>query len=273
MERQTITSRQNPLVKFVCGLVDKKKRTKEGLFRFDGVKLFDEAARSGLEFKHIICREPLNSYVQGLIASALENGYISDDSIIYVSDSVFEKLSEEHSPEGIICVAYQPKTLHADCCTELPAKNEKIIIFESMRDPGNLGTVIRSAYALGIDRIILTDDCADIYNSKAVRAAMGAIFRMPTLTVKVNELPQYIEALKGSGRRVFATALAESSVSIAELELVSGDCFVIGNEGHGLTRECIDACDASVIIPMRENAESLNAASAASICIWETVKA
>ena len=272
MERQTITSRQNPLVKFVCGLAEKKKRAESGLFRFDGVKLLREAVSSEIKLKYIICREPMSDTVRELSELAIKNALVEAQNVVLVDDGVFQKLSEERAPEGVICVSYKLDELHI-AREELPADGERIIVAESLRDTGNLGTVIRSAYALGIDRIVLTDDCADLYNPKTVRAAMGAIFRMPTITVGAVELPSYIRKFRESGRRVYATALSENSLNIVELELNRGDCFVIGNEGHGLTSECISACDASVIIPMRESAESLNAAAAASICIWETVKA
>ena len=101
---------------------------------------------------------------------------------------------------------------------------------------------------------------------------MGAVFKMRTQSVSVKELPNFIGELVCDGRRVYAAALADNSKSIGEIRLRSGDCFVIGNEGHGLTDGVIGACSDSVIIPMREDAESLNAAAAASICIWETVR-
>lgn len=273
MERQTLSSRQNPLVKFVCGLADKKKRTESGLFRFDGIKLLGEAVDARLEIKYIIYREAPLSVTSELINKALGEGLVNECDIVPVTVSVFEKISEERSPEGVITVAKMPTKLHASVGPNVLSKEERILIAESLRDPGNLGTVIRSAYALGIDRLILTDDCADIYNPRTLRAAMGAAFKLPTLTVAVGELPAYIGSLRENGRKVLATALSEGARDISDVKLCRGDCFVIGNEGHGLSDECVSACTASVIIPMREGAESLNAAAAAAICIWETVKA
>lgn len=273
MERETVSSRQNPLVKFVCGLTDKKRRTESGLFRFDGVKLLDEAVGARLKIKYVIYREDTSKEAAALIERALREGLVGDDGAVCVTQSVFEKISEERSPEGVITVAEMPVELHSRGGEYLPPTEERILVAESLRDPGNLGTVIRSAYALGIDRLILTDDCADIYNPRTLRAAMGAVFKLPTVTVACTELPEYIGRLRDSGRRVLATALCDGSESISNVKLNRGDCFVIGNEGHGLSRECIEACTESVIIPMREGAESLNAAAAAAICIWETVKA
>ncbi len=270
MQKQIISSRQNPLVKLVCGLADKKKREKSGLFRFDGIKLLKEALFSGAHIEYVICRERSGEALEAVLENAVLSGTLGEQNIFEVSESVFEKLSEEKSPEGVITVAHMCEDIHmhSDALPE-----GKILICESLRDPGNLGTVMRSAYALGIDTLILTDDCADIYNPRTLRAAMGAVFKQRTQSVTVNRLADFIAGLRQSGRRVYATALTECSQDINTVCLTSGDCFVIGNEGHGLSCEAIGACDASVIIPMREDAESLNAAAAAAICIWETVKA
>lgn len=273
MERQTVSSRQNPLVKFVCGLAEKKRRIENGLFRFDGVKLLTEAIDAELKIKYVICREPMSAAVSELVSRAVERGCVEEGGVVTVTESVFEKLSDERSPEGVITVAHFLSELHRSADGGVPDRHRRILIAESLRDPGNLGTVMRSAYALGIEELIITDDCADVYNPKTLRAAMGAAFRLPLRIVKRESLATYIAALRSEGRRVYATALSESSQDIGSLALETGDCFVIGNEGHGLSAECIGACDASVIIPMREGAESLNAAAAATICIWETVRA
>ena len=277
MDRPIITSRQNPLVKYFCGLAEKNIRSKEGLFRFDGIKLLREALHSDVEIRYVVYREPIAEGVNTLVKQALDGGKISSENVIAVSAEVFDKISEEKSPEGVITVVRMMERVHirgsATEMAELIEGGERILIAESLRDPANLGTIMRSAYALGIDRLVLTDDCAEIYSPKTIRAAMGAAFRMSTLTVKGDSLTAFIGALRASGRRVYATALYEDSLTLGEIELSARDCFVIGNEGHGLSKRAVEACDASVIIPMREDAESLNAAAAAAICIWETVRA
>ena len=102
---------------------------------------------------------------------------------------------------------------------------------------------------------------------------MGAVFKQKTLTVPVDEMTEFIGKLRLSGRKVYAAALSDRALSIDSVKLGEADCFVIGNEGHGLSAKVIDSCDAPVIIPMAEGAESLNAAVAASLCVWETVRA
>ncbi len=269
MQKQFISSRQNPLVKTVCGLADKKRRTESGLFRFDGIKLLREALLSSVEIKYVIYREGMDAVLEQLLKDAYTEGKLPEECVIEVREAVFGKLSEEKSPEGVIAVAHMCSSCHIRS-SSLP--EGKILICESLRDPGNLGTVMRSAYALGIDKLVLTDDCADIYNPRTLRAAMGAVFKQRTQMLPRSELADFIGKLRDDGRRVYAAALTEHSTDINALTLGTGDCFVIGNEGHGLSESTINACDASVIIPMREDAESLNAAAAAAICIWETVR-
>lgn len=270
-----ITSRQNTLVRNVCALSEKKTRRESGLFRFDGIKLLGEAMSANIAIRQVFFNAETDGRAPEYIRSVRDELERGGAKVVAVSASVFDKISEEKSPEGIVTVAEIPREL---CRTyaqrsDLPSPAERILVAESLRDPANLGTIMRSAYALGIDRLVLTDDCAEIYSPKTIRAAMGAAFRMSTLTVKGSELAEFIGLLRESGRRVYATALYENSKTLGDVELRACDCFVIGNEGHGLSDGAVRACDASVIIPMREDAESLNAAAAAAICIWETVRA
>ncbi len=276
--RDVITSRQNERVKALCALVEKKHRRATGCFRVDGRKLFEEALSSHAEICEIWLSEGANDTVKQSLSEAIEEGRIDGKIVVVASESVFEKITEEASPEGIVTVLRAMDALHerlpqGEVLDARRLDGERLLIAESLRDAGNLGTVIRSCAALGIDRLILSDDCADLYHPKTLRAAMGAIFRLPTLTVSQNELASAITELRTAGRKVYATALREDAQPIGEIALKKEDCFVIGNEGHGLSEHVIGACDNCAIIPMREGNESLNAAAAATICIWETVRA
>lgn len=144
------------------------------------------------------------------------------------------------------------------------------MLVEDIRDPGNLGTIMRTAAALGVDRLILIGDCADIYSSKTIRGSMGAAFRLNTL--RCRDGAALVGALRAAGRRVFAAALRDDAVRLDDANLTSDDCVVIGNEGHGLSDAVIAASDGCVIIPMSAGSESLNAATAATIFMWETRK-
>ena len=275
--KEIITSRQNPQVRWVCSLADKKRRKQSGMFRFDGIKLLREAIRFCADIEAVFLRDPVSFEVNELISEGIRKGVIDEEKVIQVSDSVFEKISEESSPEGIVTVSRVLSELHsyAEPCNihEQIKVTDRLLIAESLRDPGNLGTIMRSCAALGIDKLILSSDSAELYNSKTVRAAMGALFRLRTITVDHNKMSTLVSVLREGGRRVFAAALCDGAEKIGDMSLRSGDCFVIGNEGHGISSDVIAACDGTAIIPMTEGSESLNAAAAAAICVWETVKA
>ena len=273
--KNPITSRQNQAVKRICALSEKKARRAEGLFRFDGIKLLCEAAQKRIDIEYVVLGENIDKKNLQKVEELVKSGLIDEKRIICVADAVFSKMSEESSPEGVITVAKFIKTKHKDV-TDVDKyfvePSKRILIVESLRDPGNMGTVIRSSFALGIDRLIISDDCADLYNSKTVRAAMGALFSLDIDVVSKDSLPALIMRLRALGREIFATALRDDAKTIGEIEMKAGDAFVIGNEGHGLSDKVIDASSATAIIPMTEGSESLNAAAAAAICIWETVR-
>ena len=265
-----ITSRQNAQVSLACKLGEKKHRQSERLFRFDGVKLFCEAVRRGVEFAFILVDE---SQKDGLNAKAQElYGLCTDDAncrILYLSHELFVKISDENAPEGIICVAKYIDKFHkiATIDSSETQLGGRILLCESLRDPGNVGTVVRTAYAFGIDWLVLSDDCADLYNPKTIRGSMGTLFSQRIL--RTRDLPGLIAELQKSGRRVYAAALDESARQLGSFAWSKGDCAVIGNEGHGLSRSVLDACDATVYIPMAGDAESLNASVAAAVLMWE----
>lgn len=258
---EKIQSRNNQLITEINKLKDKKERTEKGLFLFEGKKLFSEAVGSGVELKYVFATEKNVGFCKELIKE-------KDCRLIEVSDSVYEKLSEEKSPDGIICVAKTIDKLHDFATIYINTlEPKKRLILSSLRDPGNLGTIIRTCAAFSIDEIILSSDCADIYNMKTIRASMGAIFK--TKITVVCDLKSSILNLRKNGFLVYATNLDKTSQNICEMDICDRCVFVIGNEGHGLSEEIIGACTGSVIIPMSGKTESLNASVAASIIVWE----
>ena len=149
--------------------------------------------------------------------------------------------------------------------------SERILVCDGLQDPGNLGTVLRTANALGFDRVVLSAGSADIYHPKTVRGAMGALFRLP---VDITEdICAYIASLREAGYTVLAAALRDDAQPLDTVPVTARTVFVIGNEGHGLSDAVIASCSGSVIIPMSEGAESLNAAVAAALLMWECAKA
>ncbi len=266
---EMITSRQNATVVQTHKLADRKHRKSSGLFRFDGVKLAAEALLSGLSLSAILLRASDADAVMARICELSGKSVSKDTRVLCLSDAVFDSLSEEQAPEGVICVANMLKNLHVDWSVgdAVAPREERILLLQSVRDPSNLGAIIRSAAALGVDRLVMSADCADLYSAKTVRASMGTLFSQKVH--RVADLSAYIAALREDGRRVFAAALDSGARRLGDFDLRDGDCALIGNEGHGLDAEIIDACGHTVYIPMTDRAESLNAAVAAAILMWE----
>ena len=269
--KEVITSSQNKYVSLARGLANKKNRENEKLFRFDGIKLMCEAVKNGIDISFVLVSE---SERDSVFEKSEKLYGISESDIdclaIIVSRSLFDKLSEEMAPEGVICVARYAENVHREPeidSLDLGENEEKILLLESVRDPQNVGAIVRVAAAFGVDRIIMSRDCADIYNSKTLRASMGCVFG--ARIDRVNDIPSTVRIMRGTGRRVFAAALDRDAKKLGELEINCGDCVIIGNEGHGLSGETIDSCDGTVFIPMAERVESLNAATAAAVLVWE----
>ena len=271
---ETITSRNNPTVKWAASLADKKGREESRAFIVEGIKLSLEAAETGLPITHIFISEKVKDKYLSSITEALRSDVYLKTEIYVLSDSAFSKISTEKSPQGVISVIK-----YLDFFEELDIiykedfflhRDERAILLCSVRDPGNLGSVIRSSVAFGVEHIVLSSDCADIYNPKTVRSAMGSLFRVK-ITV-VSNLSSFINVSKNCGRRVFAAELTDNAVSLDEISIEKNDIFVIGNEGHGISREVSSECSGSVYIPISKKTESLNASVAAAIFMWEQVK-
>ena len=274
INRDVIKSRTNPFVKWVCTLQDKKGREKEGAFIAEGHKLVFEAVSAGLPVTDCIIMQSKTDEYLGKLRALLSESKYEKTKISIVDDGVFSKISTEKSPQGLIAVIkYLDFFKDMDIIYKedfLSEKYEKSIILYSLRDPSNLGAVIRSAVAFGREHIILSDDCADVYNSKTIRSAMGSLFRVKVTRVKSME--SMIRAIRESDRRVYAAELTDSAISLGDVNLSMRDVFIIGNEGHGIPRAISELCDASVYIPISSNTESLNASVAASIIMWEQSK-
>ena len=262
---ECITSKTNSTVVKIGKLTNKKYRKEEKLFVLNGIKLFSEAYNFGAEIAYIVLNENTD-FSQDLInkISILKG---KGTHILCVSDAVFSKLTEENAPQGIITVCRYLDIHNFACSKVCLNKCETVVALESVRDPGNMGAILRNAAAFGVDRIVMSSDCADIYSSKVLRATMGAIFK-----VKIDvsaDFENALESIKNSGRRVIATTLGENSMRLGECEINKSDVFVIGNEGHGISENVISLSDETMFIPMCENTESLNAAIASAIIMWE----
>ena len=256
-----ISSRTNPLIVRISKLSDHKYREAEQLFIIEGEKLFDEMIKCKItpEYAFATAKE---AHLLKLLPDSVES--------YEVSESVYQKISTEKSPQGIFCVIKYLDNFHKFATIYSSEKNNTLLCLSSLRDPGNLGTIIRTARAFGIKTVILSNDCADIYSPKTLRASMGALFAVPT--VRTSDLEATLRALNENGYQTLATTLNSSAVGLDSLSVNDKSIFVIGNEGHGLSDEIINACSASVYIPMTGGCESLNASIAASVVMWEIFK-
>ena len=253
---EIITSKNNPAVVAAAKLADKKYRERTQTFAFEGIKLFREAFSAGVRFSRVFVTEEAYEKYEEL--SALPEGVLS-----VVSDAVYGKLSFESAPQGVFSVAEY-------FSVQTGKDSSFVILLDGVADPGNFGAVLRSAEAFGVDTVYMGGNGVDLYNPKTVRAGMGSLFR--TDVRRVNDIAAHIKALQQEGFRIFATALDKRSLDIRRVDFSGKIGFVIGNEGHGISQEVIEACDGTVIIPMREGPESLNAAVASSVVMWEAAR-
>ena len=271
---EIITSRNNNLVKWAASLCDKKGRESARCFIAEGEKLSYEAMEARLEITHVFIKESKKDKIIEKITRLLDGKIYEKTEVITLSDTAFEKISTEKAPQGIISVIkYLDFFREIDIIYKeeffLDAK-ERVIILSSVRDPSNLGSVIRSAVAFGVDHIIITADSADIYNPKTVRSAMGSLFRVKVSIV--HDINSFVTAMKGCGRRVLAAELSENAISLSDIGLKPSDAVIIGNEGHGISPELSALCTESVYIPISKKTESLNASVAAALFMWEQNK-
>lgn len=275
LKSDLVSSRQNEAVKRLLSLDDKKGRDTESVFVLDGIKLFEEAVKSGAEIDTVYISFEKEEQYLPFITSALQGELYAATRVIRLETSLFERISREKSPQGVITlVKYLDKIQNIIKINKVTTflndgvSAQGILLLNGIQDPGNLGAVIRSAVAFGKNKIILDTDCVDIYHPRVLRATMGGIFRLRVMYTE--HLAACVEALRTAGRRVFAAELRDGSVSLQEAGVQPTDCIVIGNEGHGISPAVSRACNGSVYLPIAPGTESLNAAVAASIFLWET---
>ncbi len=248
---ETVTSRKNAWIRrFRLLSDDGDYRRSEGQFVCDGIKTLHEALGAGARVTAVIWRgEPQE--IEGL--DACEQLVAPGDLFEYASPL-------KNSPGPLFTVAIRG-------CGK-PGKLNNAIVLENVQDPGNVGTVIRTANAFGVGAVILSGSCADLYHPRTVRATMGAIFRQNVLYLDRKSLGGF---LCDQGLPLYGAALSDSARDLRECS-VRHAAVAIGSEGQGLSRELLALCDGELIIPMRPESESLNAAVAASVIMWEMTR-
>ena len=245
MER--ITSRKNAFIRQLRALAsDPGTRREQGAFVCDGLKLLGEAAENGAEILSVLWKE------------GGEEG-LSDCPVQYLAPpDLFDYVSPMKNSPGPLFAVRIPKEEDGE-------RTGNAIILENVQDPGNVGTVLRTASAFSIGAVVLTGACADLYSPKTVRATMGAIFRQRVFRMELAELPAWLEA---RGLPLYGAALSGEAKDLRETD-VSRAAVAVGSEGQGLSRELLALCRGEIIIPMDARSESLNAAVAASLLMWE----
>ena len=256
-----ITSRQNGALRHLARLGrERKYRRTTGEMLCEGEKMLDEALRSGAAPSVLLVRaHAQDSLPDGLLERAAAAG----GTLYSAPDALFELASDVETPQNVIFSCRQP-----DWMPESLTGCAQALLLDGVQDPGNLGTILRTAEAFALGAVVLCEGCADPFSPKVVRATMGAVFRLPCVRLP---LADAIGRLRGQGMDIYATALHADSVPLGSVPLGRA-AVIIGSEGRGVTPQAIEQSDRRVIIPMRGRAESLNAGVAAAIVIYEMTK-
>lgn len=257
-----ITSPTNKRIKEIIQLNQRAKARRErDVFIVEGVKMFLEADVERMEEVYVsesVLRQLSEACKQKL--AGLPFSYET------VTDEVFRKISDTQTPQGILCVVRQ---YHYDLEKMLEVANPLLVVLEDIQDPGNLGTIFRTGEGAGVTGVIMSSHTVDIYNPKTIRSTMGSIYRMPF--VYTTDLQETILELKKKNIATYAAHL-QGTKFYDECDYKKGTAFLIGNEGNGLQEETAKLADTYIKIPMEGKVESLNAAVATSILIYEAAR-
>ena len=251
-----ITSVHNPQVQFLRDLQKAKNRRASGLFLAESMKMVREALALHLCRMLVVDMKRQEDYAD-LTAMAQENGC----EVLLVTSAIMQAISEQKTPQGVCCTVAIPEEPES-------IGGRLIVAMDGVQDPGNVGTILRTADAAGFDGALLSGACADLYSAKTLRATMGSIFRVPAL--RTDNLPAELEKLKAQGYAVVATELggADFYANCPHEKAV----LVIGSEGRGVSQAVSETATHHLALPMRGGAESLNAAVAAGIMIYEMAR-
>ncbi|MDD3139744.1 MAG: RNA methyltransferase [Lachnospiraceae bacterium] len=253
-----ITSISNPQVKHLVQLQKKSKlRNEENVFIVEGTRMFCEVPRNKIQ-KVYISESLFNRKKPELDFTGLEYEIVTDNVFAYISDT--------KTPQGILCVLEQSQYTIETIVNGLEVN---LLVLDNLQDPGNVGTIFRTAEGAGVTGIVMSKDCVDIYNPKTIRSTMGSVYRMPFIYVE--DLSAFMDTLKQHSIHTFAAHL-EGTHYYDEADYAGKIAFLIGNEGNGLRDELAQKADTWVRIPMCGEVESLNAAIATAILVYEACR-
>lgn len=252
-----ITSASNGRIKYIDNLMNKAKfRRSEGKFVAEGIKMFMEAPRG--DVLEVYIKEGAYDSFDTQTKKKLERiGYE------VLSEPVFKKVTDTVTPQGILSVIKIRESSIEDVLSD---ENPIIAVLENIQDPGNIGTIIRSAEGAGVNGLLLSRDCVDIYNPKVIRSTMGSIFRMKFAYVDIDSV---FDSFRSKNIETYALALDKNAKAYDKNDYKKPVAFFVGNEGNGLKESTVKKCDNTAYIPMCGEVESLNASVAASLMMYE----
>lgn len=260
---EQITSVKNNRVKEWASLKQKKYRNSTGKYIAEGVRLVEEVIASGASVEAILIAGDLQSGRFDKIV----NGAHSKDIVMYeVAEAVIEHISDTKSPQGVIAIVHR----HEGDPAQFIAGKEKplYLVLDSLQDPGNLGTMIRTADAVGATAVFVSKTSVDLYNPKVIRSTMGSLYHLPVFEV---DLIEFLPQLQAAGVKVVGTA-PEADRTVYGYDFTQGTALVIGSEAHGMSADVAALTDAQITLPMPGQAESLNAAIASSVMLYEALR-
>lgn len=266
-----LVSRDNPKIKLYLKLSESKKaRLENGLFVLEGARLCSDAINEWKKGKLTIhsvfaSESALEKYGDYIDSQLFEDE--KSDVFYTVDEKLCQKISDTKASQGVYVIAeMSDNKLTEDCINP----NGKYLILNNLQDPGNLGTLLRTADAVGVDGVVLSNNCCDLYNPKVLRSAMGSAFRIKTFVC--NDFADCVKLMRGKGVKVWASVVDKDATSLVDADFSCGSAVVVGNEGNGLSESDAELCDERVTIRMQGNINSLNVAMAGGIILWEMMR-
>ena len=256
---QVITSKDNDIIKNIKKLKEKKYRAQENKFLVEGIKMVEEAIKEKVKIsKIVVCEDCIND---GTIKQDLLYNIAKEDCI-YVTEKVFQTITNVETPQGILAVIEEKEN------KDISYDEDIILVLDGIQDPGNLGTILRTLDSAGLKQIILSENTADVYNPKVVRSTMGAIYRLNI--IRSNNIVETLKQIKKNKYDIVVTFL-QTEESIYDIDY-KNKVIVIGNEANGVSEKVLELANKKVKIPMLGKTESLNAAVATGIVLYEYVR-
>lgn len=258
-----VSSKDNSFIKYIRSLTDPKHRKKEQAFLIEGVKMVEEALRDGAGVTTVVAAPALvQHHGKGVLKLAESRGV----DVFWISERLMDAVAESKTPQPVMAVVRMMQRSEEDLFSQ---SSKLIVVAHRLQDPGNLGTIIRTAEAAGASGVAITENTVDPYNVKAIRASMGSILRLPV--VQVGDLTPFLKTCKTNGFQTAATVVTGEKTHF-DIDLIRPTAVILGQEGAGLSADVMAGIDLRVRIPMTESVDSLNVAAAAAVILYEALR-